>query len=182
MERSQHSRRQPFFLILGTPNAGKTTLLYRLYSGIFYDAVQVSNRDIEEVRVDRIRLRILNILERKLPREFWEPLITESSGVIFVVNISSQTDIVEASQLFQEIRLSPAMIKIPLVIFGNKIDLPHNVSTLELLQSMKLAAEDQNKAFTIKFCSCKTAQGIIEGIEWLMQKANVYFYIPTFRK
>lgn len=45
-----NSSKQSFLLILGPPNAGKTTLMYRFYSGIFYTSVQVDNRNVEEVR------------------------------------------------------------------------------------------------------------------------------------
>ena len=43
--------------MIGPQNSGKTTFTYRLYSDIYYQGVQVSVRNLEEVKVDRFRLR-----------------------------------------------------------------------------------------------------------------------------
>jgi len=54
-ERNEH--KSSFYLMIGPQNSGKTTFTYRLYSDIYYQGVQVSERNLEEVKVDRFRLR-----------------------------------------------------------------------------------------------------------------------------
>ena len=181
MERDHKPENQPFFLILGPPNAGKTTLMYRLYSGIFYNTVQATNQNVETVKVDKIRLRALNILENMLTKEIWKHLTIGSSGVIFIVDISTSAEKKDVYTLFQEIRSSKALKNLPLLIMGNKIDLPHQ-DELQLMKDLKLPETQQNKKFLIQLISCKTTEGIIDGMDWLMKKTNQYFYIPAFRK
>ncbi|MFW9904677.1 MAG: ADP-ribosylation factor-like protein [Candidatus Thorarchaeota archaeon] len=168
---------QPFFLILGPPNAGKTTLMYRLYSGIFYTTFQVNNRVFEEVRVDNVWLRALNIVENNLQKETWIPLTLGSSGIIFIVATTSNNK-AETLSLFQDVRSINNLSQHPLLVVVNKIDLKKD---FKFLQDLRLP-EDQQHSFKIQKISCKTTEGIIEGIMWLMEKTETFFYIPTFRK
>lgn len=174
------SSNQPFFLILGPPNAGKTTLMYRLYSGIFYNNTQVDNRDAEEVRVDNVRLRTLNILENNLEKEIWAPLALGSSGIIFIVDITS-IDITDTHTLFQVIKSIEDVKQLPLLIFANKIDL-QQYNEVKLLKDLNLPGKHQDNTLKIQKISCKTTEGIIKGMEWFMGKTRISFYIPAFRK
>ena len=174
MARVQDSSKRPFFLILGPPNAGKTTLMYRLYSGIFYTAVQVDNRNVEEVRVDNVRLRTLNIVENNLKRETWIPFTVGSTGTIFVVD-STSNNIEVTRTLFQNVRAIEDLKEIPLLMCINKIDLKENFNFKELEIDIK-------NNVRIQEISCKTTEGILEGMMWLMEKTKTSFYIPTFRK
>ncbi len=181
MESDHHPVNQPSFLILGPPNAGKTTLMYRLYSGIFYSTVQVTNQNVETVKVDKIRLHALNILENRLTKEIWEPLTTGSSGVIFIIDVSTTAEKKDVYALFQEVRSSKALKALPLLIMGNKIDLPHQ-NKHQLMKELDLHETQLSEKFLIQLISCKTTEGITDGMKWLMKKTNEQFYIPAFRK
>ncbi len=169
-----------FYLILGPPNSGKTSLIYRLYSGIFYEEIQVIHRDIEEVKVDLVHLRTLNIWENNLTNEVWELSATGCRGLIFIIDVSLQTSINEGKEFFLDIvQSSYSFQKVPKVVFGNKVDLSSYSETI-LLEDLELSS-NQNSYF-IQCISCKTTEGILEGMAWLMEKANLFFYIPKFRK
>lgn len=181
MARGKFRDQTPFFLILGAPNAGKTSLLYRLYSGIFYNSAQLVNRNIEEVCVDKVRLRALNIMENNLTKEIWEPLTVGCSGVIFIVDLSKSDNVTDSYALFQEIRTSSFLGHNPFAIFANKNDL-QSFDELILMEDLSLPDNEYNQSYIIQSVSCKTTEGIIEGITWLMEKTGVSFYIPVFRK
>lgn len=149
--------------------------MYRLYSGIFYTAVQVYNRNVEEVRVDNVQLRTLNIVENNLKRETWIPFAIGSSGIIFVVD-STSNSIEVTRTLFQNVRAIENLKKIPLLICINKIDLKESSNFIEL------ELDDVQNNGRIQEISCKTTEGILEGMMWLMEKTKISFYIPTFRK
>ncbi|MFX0205323.1 MAG: ADP-ribosylation factor-like protein [Candidatus Hodarchaeota archaeon] len=168
---------KPFFLILGPPNSGKTTLMYRLYSGIFYTTFQVNNRDFEEVRVDNVRLRTLNIVENNLQKETWIPLALGSSGIIYIIDSTSNNE-AETHILFHDVRAIDELKQLPLLVCVNKIDLKED---FRFLQDLGLPEEQENSFRTQKI-SCKTTEGIIEGMKWLMEKTKTFFYIPAFRK
>ncbi|MFX1282765.1 MAG: ADP-ribosylation factor-like protein [Promethearchaeota archaeon] len=180
MARFHNAENYPFFLILGSPNSGKTTLMYRLYSGIFYNAIQTLKRNIEEVRVDKVRLRTLNIVENNLSKEIWEPLISECSGVIFIIDISISANLIDSYRLFQEIGLSERLNNLPLAVFANKVDLQRH--EVNLIKDLKIPETQEKEAFIVQAISCKTTAGITEGMNWLMKKTSNYFYIPAFRK
>lgn len=142
-----------FFSILGTPNAGKTSLLFRLYSGIFYSNTQGGIRDFEQARVDQVHLRTINILEKKLPTEKWEPLTLGSVGHIYVLDVSTQKEYSLGLDFFQRIRVSRSLQKLPFLIFGNKIDLINPNDEEKLLEDLKLTIEGYNKTYKVQFIS-----------------------------
>lgn len=168
--------KKPLFLIVGPPCSGKTTLMYRLYSGIFYTTFQATNRDFEEVRVDNVRLRTLNIVENNLQKETWIPLALGSVGIIYIIDSTSNNK-AETWTLFQDIRSIGKLRQLPLLVCVNKIDLEEEI---RFLQDLELP-EDRH-SFKIQHISCKTTEGIIEGMKWLMETTRTFFYIPAFRK
>jgi len=174
----------PFILIIGAPNAGKTSLLYRLYSGIYYPETQLTQREFEEVKVDKARLRLLNILENNLVKEEWEGFTTGCSAVIFIIDTSTKDGILTGQKLFQDIISSNSFQNIPFAIFANKSDLrlynKHQLENYLMVPSNNIQSNPERIA--IFNVSVKTSEGIIIGMEWIMKKSNVHFYIPAFRK
>ncbi|MFX0205978.1 MAG: ADP-ribosylation factor-like protein [Candidatus Hodarchaeota archaeon] len=172
----------PFFLILGAPDAGKTSLLYRLYSGIFYTEGYDSNRDFEELKVDKVRLRALNILENNLLKKEWVQFVNGCSAVIYIIDTSSNEGILTGKRLFLDLESSNLFQNIPLAIFANKSDmLLYNKHQLEkdlMVPGIQLNPE-RIEIFNV---SIKTSEGISLAMEWIMKKSNVFFYIPAFRE
>jgi len=69
---------------------------------------------------------------------------------------------------------------LPLLVCVNKIDLKEK-SNFKFFKHLDLPGtstwqHDSNSE------SCKTTEGIREGLEWLMEKTKTFFYILTFRK
>ncbi|MFX0170811.1 MAG: ADP-ribosylation factor-like protein [Candidatus Hodarchaeota archaeon] len=172
----------PFFLILGTPDAGKTSLLYRLYSGIFCTERYDSNRDFEELQVDKVRLRSLNILENNLPKREWVKFVNGCSTVIYIIDTSTTEGILNGKQLFLDLDSSNLFQNIPLAIFANKSDIIlYNKQQLEK-DFMELGIQSNPERIAIFNVSIKTSEGIISAMDWIMKKSNNFFYIPAFRE
>ncbi|MFX0050315.1 MAG: ADP-ribosylation factor-like protein [Candidatus Hodarchaeota archaeon] len=172
----------PIFSILGPPGAGKTSLLYRLYSGIYYTDRYDSYRDFEELKVDKVRLRALNVLENNLLKKEWKQFVNGCSAVIYVIDTSTTEGISIGKRLFLDLNSSNLFQNIPLAIFANKSDIIHyNKHQLEkdlMVPDIQLNPE-RIATFNI---SIKTTEGIILAMEWIMKKSNVFFYIPAFRE
>jgi GTPase SAR1 family protein len=156
--------------------------MYRLYSGIFYSNTQVVIRNFEQVRVDRVHLRIINILENRLTAEMWEPLTLGSVAYIFVLDVSMQEDYNKGCDFYQQIQSSKSLHNLPFIVYGNKIDLQNFNNESQLIKDLGLPIEERNKTYNVQAISCKTTEGITAGMDWLMKKTNTYFYIPAFRK
>lgn len=179
-EEERNEQKSDFYLILGPPSSGKTTLTYRLYSGIYYQGVRVSKRNLEEVKVDRVRLRTLNIWENNLNEEKWKPSSLGCVGVIFLLDISSQKGITNGIKFYDQIiKPSPVFKEKPMLIFGNKTDLR---SYDEIMLSSDIEIQNTQNQIILQCISCKTTEGIKDGMNKLMEKTNALFHIPAFRK
>lgn len=178
-EEERIEQKNTFYLIIGPPNSGKTSLTYRLYSGIFYNEVQVSNRYLEEVKVDKVRLRTLNIWENNLTEEKWRSHSSGCVGVIFLLDISSQKGIADGKKFYDQIiKPTQDFNGKTKAIFGNKTD-RRSYDENRLLSDLGIT-EMQNETI-VQCISCKSAKGILNGMNKLMQKTNAKFHITTFR-
>ncbi len=179
-EEERIKQKSSFYLIIGPPNSGKTSLTYRLYSGIFYNGVHMSNHYLEEVKVDKVRLRMLNIWENDLNEDKWVQLSNGCAGVIFILDISSNNGVKEGKKFYDQIIKSLPNFKGKIIaIFGNKTDL-RSYDENRLISDLNV--EERQNEIIVQCISCKSTEGIKNGMRKLMEKTSAVFHIPTFRK
>ncbi|MFW9777571.1 MAG: GTPase domain-containing protein [Candidatus Heimdallarchaeota archaeon] len=173
----------PTLIILGAPNSGKTSLLYRLYSGIFYkNAPMAPSRPIEQVRVDTILLRAINIVEKELSYEEWSPMTHGVTATIFVVDISTDQSIEEGVDLYKAVMARRTVDGTYQGIFGNKTDL-RNYSSNALRQRFQENERSNSTGDSPFFCvSLLTTDNLRKSLAQFMYDANLSFHIPVFRK
>jgi len=168
---------------LGTPNAGKSSLLYRLYSGIFYErAPKVATQSIEQARVDNILLRALNIQEKKISHDEWNPIARNAIAIIFVLDVSNDQGIEEGIALYKEITQLSTISGVPQAILGNKIDIRPYLA--EVLRDQFHSRNAWNPKFKpLVFCiSVLTTDGLRKSMDIFMRKSKFSFHIPVFRE
>ena len=172
---------QPLIIILEPSNVGKTTLLYRIYSGIYYSKANIPQRNLEELKVDTTRLRALNIIENQLTPNIYQILMENCSDIILHVDVSLEKTLSEGYDFFNNILINtPGYLDYPVLIFGNKID-KRRISEFEIINLFSIMDRIENLWF-VKNISCKSSVGIREGMSWLMDKTGLNFYIPSFRE
>ncbi|MFW9854680.1 MAG: ADP-ribosylation factor-like protein [Candidatus Thorarchaeota archaeon] len=179
----EEAEKWPALIILGTPNSGKTSLLYRLYSGIFYkNAPMAPSRPIEQVRVDNTLLRAINIIENELSYEEWSPMTHGATAIIFLVDVSADQSIAEGMDLYKGVMARLTVDGIYQGIFGNKTDL-RNYSSDALRQRFHENDHLNSAVNSPFFCvSLLTANNLRKSLARFMYNANLTFHVPVFRK
>lgn len=71
-------------------------------------------------------------------RSMWERYCRHVQAIVYVVDAADHERIDESSKLLHDLVARPTLHTVPLLVLGNKNDLPHALSTPELKARMRL--------------------------------------------
>lgn len=154
-------------VVLGSSYTGKTTLLYQLTQnktepeptkGFFYEMF-----DYKE-----LRFRALEIGGKHKNSFKWFKMLKKCKAIIYVID-STDTRLLDFARekLFQHLE-NEAAKKLPLLIYANKQDLPHPMTTDEIIEKFQLDTI-KNQVWHVQESSFTTGDGIYEGIDWIIE-------------
>lgn len=166
-------RRGGTLLLLGLDNAGKSTLLGLLSNGRVGQFQPTYHPNEELLELDGVSFRAIDLGGHKQARRLWAEYYVKCSGLIFLVDAADPGRFEEAYRELNAILTDEAMAEIPVLILGNKADLPTAVSEGQLLDAMHTSMLGLRKGhLALYMCSIKEKWGFAEGIRWLASKVQ----------
>jgi len=163
---------------LGLDNAGKTTLLLMMKEnkvGINKPTLYPQN---EEFLIQNIRFRTFDLGGHETARRIWKDYYTTVNGIVFIVDAADRTRFEEAREELQALLREPALEDVPVVVLGNKIDIPVAASEDELRYVLGLphhvtadAGEKGGRPVQLFMCSIVKRMGYSEAFQWLSKVA-----------
>lgn len=167
---------------LGCDNAGKTTLLQMLREGRL--GSKPSNPPTlyptcEELIIGSVKFRTFDLGGHETARSTWRDYCASADGIIFFVDAADRTRFQEAREELKHLLEDPALAEVPIVVLGNKIDIPEAASEqelqdgLRLYQHMRSGKENINNATTqarpveLFMVSVVKRMGYAEAFQWL---------------
>ncbi|KAL4480451.1 hypothetical protein ABPG74_020967 [Tetrahymena malaccensis] len=164
-------------LFLGLANAGKTTLLGRMKDGRFkqYDPTLGSN--VEEIQIQNMKLKAFDLGGHEAVIKAWKKYYHNIDGIFFLIDSTNREKFQDSKQELQKILTCEELKNVPLVILGNKIDIPQAVSEEELRQCHDLPDKQilekidyeivNDHPIKIIMCSLSRNVGYLDGFTWL---------------
>jgi small GTP-binding protein len=132
-------REQNRVVVLGLDNSGKTTLIQMLAQELFvYQTLPTFHACSEDVVLKRTgaRLKLYDPNGSLTGGRscVWRQYVKNVEGVVFVIDAAETRRICEATQFLYEIVAEMKKLEkpIPLLIFGNKIDICHSLGSIQL--------------------------------------------------
>lgn len=171
-EGRQNLTREYKFVVLGAGGVGKSALTVQFVNNIF---VKQYNPTIEEsfvkfVEKDHIPCR-LEVLDTAGTEQF-TPLrqlyYNKGNGYILVYSINSKSSFLELEQIRSDIISAKQTEDIPMVLVGNKCDLPPNERTVSNQDGKNLAKKFNNCKFLES--SAKTRTNVDEIFDSLIEQ------------
>merc|ERR1712087_81566 len=167
-------------LFLGLDNAGKTTLLHMLKDDRMSTHAPTLYPNAEELKIGNICFRTYDLGGHETARRIWKDYFAAVDGVIFLVDAADRTRFQEAQEELHRLLEEPSLAQVPIVVLGNKIDIPVAASEDELRQGLQLfnhmtfgkevkkgaAAARPVELFMV---SVAKRMGYAEGFQWLSQ-------------
>ncbi|KAF4583245.1 arf/Sar family, other [Ophiocordyceps camponoti-floridani] len=125
--------------LVGLQNAGKTSLLRVLAGGEFtLDSIPTVGFNMKRVQRGHVSLKCWDIGGQPRFRSMWERYCRGVNAIVFIVDIADVALIPQAKEELHALMGHTSLGGIPLLVLGNKSDLPRKLSVDELIDELDL--------------------------------------------
>lgn len=156
-------------LMLGLDNAGKTSILYRLHLGDVVTTVPTVGVNLETLQYKNISFEVWDLGGQTGVRPYWRCYFSDTDAVIYVVDSTDKDRMGVAKHELFALLDEDELRKSLLLIFANKQDLPEASTEVEIADQLGVSSI-MNRTWTIVKSSAKTGDGLLEGMDWLVEK------------
>ncbi|RDI77409.1 hypothetical protein Vi05172_g12595 [Venturia inaequalis] len=127
--------------MIGLQNAGKTSLLRVLAGGEFtIDSIPTVGFNMKRVQKGHVTLKCWDLGGQPRFRSMWERYCRGVNAIVYIVDSADREALPVAKEELQMLLEKPALDGIPLLVLGNKSDLPDKLSVDELIEALNLKA------------------------------------------
>mmetsp|Transcript_11333 Transcript_11333/g.15819 ORF Transcript_11333/g.15819 Transcript_11333/m.15819 type:complete len:182 (+) Transcript_11333:215-760(+) len=160
-------------LILGLDNAGKTTILYKLYAP---DQVRRTTPtigfNVEYVHYNKIKFAVWDLGGQTNIRPYWRCYYANTHAIIYVVDSADSERMGLAKKELMSMLAEEELKDSVLLVFANKQDQKEALPVSEVSKQLGLTSL-KNRQWHIEKSSAIKNIGLKEGLEWLSKTISV---------
>lgn len=155
--------------LVGLQNSGKTTLVNVLSVGQFSDdMIPTVGFNMKKVTKGNVTIKMWDIGGQPRFRSMWERYCRGVNAIVYVVD-AADTDKFETSKKeLHDLMAKPALAGIPVLVLGNKNDLPEAVGVEGLVQHLELESITGREVCCYSI-SAKNKVNIDITLKWLTE-------------
>eukprot|EP00004_Rigifila_ramosa_P023671 TRINITY_DN667_c0_g1_i1.p1 TRINITY_DN667_c0_g1~~TRINITY_DN667_c0_g1_i1.p1 ORF type:complete len:209 (-),score=54.50 TRINITY_DN667_c0_g1_i1:239-802(-) len=158
--------------LIGLQNSGKTTLVNVIASGQYNeDMIPTVGFNMRKVSKGSVTIKFWDIGGQPRFRSMWERYCRGVNAIIYVVDASDLGKIEESKKELQDLLSKPGVAGIPLLVLGNKNDLPEALSVDDLIERLDLKSLSGREVCCYSI-SAKNQVNIDVTIDWLIKHSN----------
>jgi len=158
--------------MVGLQNAGKTSLLRVLAGGEFtLDSIPTVGFNMKRVQRGHVTLKCWDIGGQPRFRTMWERYCRGVNAIVFIVDIADTRLIPQAKDELHALMSNETLLGIPLLVLGNKSDLPQRLSVDDLIAELDLKSI-QDREVCCYGISAKEETNLDAVVQFLMKYAN----------
>jgi len=159
--------------LVGLQNSGKTTLVNVIASGQFNeDMIPTVGFNMKKVNKGNVTIKLWDIGGQPRFRSMWERYCRGVNAIVFVVDAADPEKFDQAKKELHDLLSKPPLANIPLLVLGNKNDLPEAKGVAELIDSLDLNAIKDGREVVCYSISAKNSVNIDITLDWLIKHAN----------
>ncbi|KAG8464936.1 hypothetical protein KFE25_012299 [Diacronema lutheri] len=167
--RSLFFKQEMELTLVGLQNSGKTTLVNVIATGAFSeDMIPTVGFNMRKVTKGKVTIKLWDLGGQPRFRSMWERYCRGVNAIVYVVDAADADNVPVARGELHDLLAKPALASIPLLVLGNKNDLPGALSADELIEQLALR-DVSGREVCCYSISAKNHVNIDLTIEWLIK-------------
>ncbi len=157
-------------LCIGLDNAGKTTLIHQMKpkKALPNDITPTVGFTVEEFKACGTKWKMYDMSGQGRYRNLWGNFFNEVEGIIYVVDTTDQLRLCVAREELKTVMESPSLVKVPVLVLGNKTDIPGATPVASVTDTLDLPQLLSGTAWNVIGTSGTSGDGVEEGLRWLL--------------
>jgi len=162
--------------LVGLQNSGKTTLVNVLASGQFNeDMIPTVGFNMRKITKGNVTIKLWDIGGQPRFRSMWERYCRGVNAILFVVDAADTEKFEGAKKELQDLLSKPPLAAIPLLVLGNKNDLPEAIGVDDIIAKLDLKSLTGREVCCYSI-SAKNSVNIDITLEWLIKHSKSSSY------
>ncbi|KAI5619518.1 ADP-ribosylation factor-like protein 8B-A [Silurus asotus] len=158
--------------LVGLQYSGKTTFVNVIASGQFSeDMIPTVGFNMRKVTKGNVTIKIWDIGGQPRFRSMWERYCRGVNAIVYMVDAADRDKVEASRNELHNLLDKPQLQGIPILVLGNKRDLPNALDEKQLIEKMNLAAI-QDREICCYSISCKEKDNIDITLQWLIQHSK----------
>jgi len=158
--------------VVGLQASGKTSFVNVIGSGQWTeDVVPTVAFNYRRVRKGAVTLKIWDVAGQSKFRSMWERYCNGVDAVVFVVDSADQDKFHTVRFELHQLLSQPSLTGVPLLVLGNKNDLPNHATVKDLIHELQLD-KIQNRPVSCYSCSMRSQHNLDIVLRWLTERGH----------
>ncbi|XP_071069506.1 ADP-ribosylation factor-like protein 8B [Dasypus novemcinctus] len=158
--------------LVGLQYSGKTTFVNVIASGPFSeDMIPTVGFNMRKVTKGNVTIKIWDIGGLPRFRSMWERYCRAVNALVYMIDAADREKIEASRNELHNLLDKPQLQGIPVLVLGNKRDLPNALDEKQLIEKMNLSAI-QDREICCYSVSCKEKDNIDITLQWLIQHSK----------
>eukprot|EP00300_Choanocystis_sp_HF-7_P002736 c12073_g1_i1.p1 GENE.c12073_g1_i1~~c12073_g1_i1.p1 ORF type:complete len:182 (-),score=42.12 c12073_g1_i1:25-570(-) len=159
-------------VLVGLDNSGKTTLLQVLAGGHPIDTEPTLGVKIQSFKHGGTQIKAWDIGGQQNYRSEWNRYTKGVDVIMFVIDTAASGRFSEARKELHQLLENEDLIRTPLLVIANKIDLENHATRSELIQILNLDYTTQHPWELVEISALRMVN--LEGVfAWLMKQKKI---------
>ncbi|KAJ3226453.1 ADP-ribosylation factor-like protein 8B [Chytriomyces hyalinus] len=157
--------------LVGLQNSGKTTLVNVIANGEFTeDMIPTVGFNMRKVTKGAVVMKLWDLGGQARFRAMWERYCRGVNAIVFVLDSADHAKIPAARTELHTLLDKPQLVNIPILVLGNKNDLPGALTVEAVIEQMGLKSIT-NREVSCYSISAKNSVNIDLTLQWLTKHA-----------
>ncbi|KAK3284830.1 ADP-ribosylation factor-like protein 8B [Cymbomonas tetramitiformis] len=158
--------------LIGLQNAGKSSFVNVLTTGQHAEEmIPTVGFNMRKVSKGSVNIKMWDLGGQPRFRSMWERYCRGVNAIVYIVDASDHDKIDVAKTELHDLLAKPTLNGIPVLVLGNKNDVPNSLDVEAIIHRMELKAIEGREVCCYNV-SCKNQTNIDITVEWLTKHAK----------